>query len=65
MRKKFKKFVDQIYDDQIISVIQEVYLPPEKRKDEVGDWILDRETSFLVHAAYKHRNKDIVLVCYR
>lgn len=64
-KKKFKKFVDQIYDDQIISVIQEVYLPPEERKDEVGDWILDRETSFLVHAAYKHRSKDIVLVCYR
>ena len=43
--------MDQIYDDQIISVIQEVYLSPEERKDEVGAWILDRETSFLVHAA--------------
>lgn len=64
-RKKFKKSEIQQYDDQIVSVVQEVYLPPEQRKDEVWDWILDRTTSFLVHAAYKHRSEDVVLICYR
>ena len=27
--------------------------------------MLDRDTNFLVHAAYKHRSEDIVLICYR
>jgi hypothetical protein len=48
-----------------VEVVKEVYLPPEQRADEVGDWILDKETSFLVHAAYKHRTENIVLICYR
>jgi hypothetical protein len=26
---------------------------------------LDRELSFLVHAAYRHRSENIVLICYR
>jgi hypothetical protein len=64
-KKKFKKSEIQKNDDQIVTVVQEVYLPPEQRKDEVWDWILDRSTSFLVHAAYKHRNENIVMVCYR
>ena len=64
-KKKFEKSAIQEHDDQIITVVQEVYLPPEQRKDEVWDWILDKETSFLVHAAYKHRTENIVLVCYR
>lgn len=64
-KKKFKKSAIQAHDDQIVTVVQEVYLPPEKRKDEVWDWILDKENSFLVHAAYKHRKDNIVLVCYR
>ena len=64
-KKKFKKSAIQDYDDQIVSVVQQVYLPPEKRKSEVWDWILDKDTSFLVHAAYRHRKENIVLVCYR
>ena len=64
-KKKFKKDSIQDHDDQIVTVVQEVYLPPEKRKDEVWDWILDKDTSFLVHAAYKHRTENIVLICYR
>ena len=64
-KKKFEKSTVQEHDDQIVEVVREVYLPPEKRKDEVWDWILDKETSFLVHAAYKHRTKNIVLICYR
>lgn len=64
-KKEFEKSEIQKHDDQIVSVVQEVYLPPEERKDEVWDWILDKETSFLVHAAYKHRTEDIVLICYR
>ena len=64
-RKKFEKSAIQEHDDQIVSVVREVYLPPEKRIDEVGDWILDKNTNFLVHAAYKHRIEDIVLICYR
>ncbi len=64
-KKKFKKSAIQENDDQIVSVVQDVYRHPEERKDEVWDWILDKDTSFLVHAAYKHRTKDIVLICYR
>lgn len=64
-KKKFQKFSIQEHDDQIVEVVREVYLPPEKRKNEVWDWILDKETSFLVHAAYKHRKENIILVCYR
>lgn len=64
-KKKFKKSAIQENDDQIVSVVQDVYRTPEERKDEVWDWILDKDTSFLVHAAYKHRTKDIVLICYR
>ena len=64
-KKKFKKSAIQEHDDQIVSVVQEVYRSPDERKGEVWDWILDKETSFLVHAAYKHRTENIVLVCYR
>lgn len=64
-KKEFQKSAIQEHDDQIVEVVREVYLPPEKRKDEVWEWILDKETSFLVHAAYKHRTENIVLVCYR
>ena len=64
-KKKFEKSAIQEHDDQIVSVVREVYLPPEKRMDEVGDWILDKSTSFLVHAAYKHRGENIILICYR
>lgn len=64
-KKKFKKSAIQEHDDQIVEVVKEVYLPPEQRVDEVGDWILDKDTSFLVHAAYKHRTENIVLICYR
>ncbi len=64
-KKKFQKSAIQEHDDQIVSVVREVYLAPEKRIDEVGDWILDKNTNFLVHAAYKHRSENIVLICYR
>lgn len=64
-KKKFKKSAIQEHDDQIVSVVQDVYRSPEERKDEIWDWILDKETSFLVHAAYKHRKEDIILICYR
>ena len=64
-KKKFQKSAIQEHDDQVVEVVKEVYLPPEQRADEVGDWILDKETSFLVHAAYKHRTENIVLICYR
>lgn len=64
-KKKFKKSAVQEHDDQIISVVQEVYLPPQERASEVWDWILDKDTSFLVHAAYKHRKENVVLICYR
>ena len=64
-KKKFERSATQEHDDQIVSVVREVYLPPEKRIDEVGDWILDKNTNFLVHAAYKHRSENIVLICYR
>ena len=64
-KKKFQKSAIQEHDDQVVEVVREVYLPPDQRVDEVGDWILDKETSFLVHAAYKHRSENIVLICYR
>ena len=64
-KKKFQKSAVQEHDDQIVEVVKEVYLPPEQRVDEVWDWILDKETSFLVHAAYRHRTENIVLICYR
>lgn len=64
-KKKFKKSAIQAHDDQIVAVTQEVYLHPEQRKAEVWDWILDQENSFLVHAAYKHRTENRVLICYR
>jgi len=64
-KKKFKKSKIQEYDDQIVQVVKEVYRNPEERVDEVWDWILDRDLSFLVHAAYRHRSENIVLICYR
>ena len=64
-KKKFKKSKVQEHDNQIISVIQEVYLPPEQRKAQVGDRILDPNLSFLVHAAYRHCRDNLVLICYR
>ncbi len=64
-KKKFQKSAIQEHDNQVVDVVKEVYLPPEQRADWVGDWILDRETSFLVHAAYKHRSENTVLICYR
>ena len=64
-KKKFQKSAIQEHDDQVVEVVREVYLPPDQRVDEVGDWILDKEMSFLVHAAYKHRSENIVLICYR
>jgi hypothetical protein len=42
-----------------------VYRNPEQRKDEVEDWILDRDFNFMVHAAYRHRSENLVLICYR
>ena len=64
-KKKFQKSAIQEHDDQIVEVVKEVYLPPEQRAECVWDWILDKDTSFLVHAAYKHRTENIVLICYR
>ena len=64
-KKKSKKSKIQENDDQIVQVVKEVYRNPEERKDEVWDWILDRELSFLVHAAYRHRSENLVLICYR
>ena len=64
-KKKFKKSPVQENDYQIAQVIQEVYLSPEERKDKVWDWILDRDTNFLVQAAYKHSIENRVLICYR
>lgn len=64
-KKTFTKTKIQENDNQIISVVQEVYLPPEERKSEVWDWILDQDTSFLMHAAYLNHNDNVVLICYR
>ena len=64
-KKKFKVSKIQEHDDQIVEVVKEVYKAPEERVDEVWDRILDRDMSFLVHAAYKHRSENIVLICYR
>ena len=64
-KKNFQKSDIQEHDDQIVSVVKEVYLPPEQRTEEVWNWILDKDTNFLVHAAYKHRTENIVLICYR
>lgn len=64
-KKRFKKSEIQEHDDQIVAVVQDVYLAPESRKECVWDWVLDKETSNVFHAAYKHRIDDIVLVCYR
>lgn len=63
--KKFKELEVQEHDDQIVTVVQEVYLSPELRKDYVWDWVLDRETSNIFHAAYKHVKNDVILICYR
>ncbi len=64
-KKRFKKSEVQEHDNQIVAVVQDVYLAPEYRKECVWDWVLDKETSNVFHAAYRHRNDDIVLVCYR
>ena len=64
-KKKFKVSKIQEHDDQIVDVVKEVYCHPQQRKDEIWDWILDKDMSFLVHAAYKHRTENIVLICYR
>ena len=64
-KKSFKKSAIQQHDDQIVSVVQEVYLPPADRKNEVWDWILDPNANFIVHAAYKHRTENRILICYR
>ena len=64
-KKKFKKSLIQEHDDQIVQIVKEVYRNPEDRKDEVWNWVLDRDFNFLVHAAYKHRSENLVLICYR
>ena len=64
-KKKFKKSEIQEHDDEIVTVVQEVYSAPELRKDWVWDWVLDKETSDIFHAAYKHVSADVVLICYR
>ena len=64
-RKKFKVSKIQEHDDQIVEVVREVYKLPEQRIDWVWDWILDKDLSFLVHAAYRHRSDNTVLICYR
>ena len=64
-KKKFKKSEIQEHDDQIVEIIKQVYRKPEERKDEVWDWILDKDFNFLVHAAYKHNTENLVLICYR
>lgn len=64
-RKKFRKSDIQSCDDKIVEVVKEVYRSPQERAGEVWDWILDGDMNFLVHAAYKHRSEDIVLICYR
>lgn len=64
-KKQFQKSAIQEHDDQIVSVVKEVYKAPESREKQVGDWILDVDMNYLVHAAYKHIKDNIVLVCYR
>lgn len=64
-KKKFKKSEIQDHDDQIVTVVQEVYHAPELREDCVWEWVLDKETSTIFHAAYKHVQNDIILICYR
>lgn len=64
-KKNFEKSAIQEHDDQIVEVVKEVYLPPEQRVDKVWDWMLDRNTSFLMHAAYKHSTDNTILICYR
>jgi len=64
-KKKFKKSEIQEHDDQIVEIIKQVYRKPEERKDEVWDWILDKDFNFLVHAAYKHNTENLILICYR
>jgi len=64
-KKKFKKYAIQENDDQIVTVVKQVYRKPEERADSAWDWILDRDLSFLMHAAYRHRTENIVLICYR
>lgn len=64
-RKKFKKSDIQQNDDQIVSVIKEVYSVPNERKSQIWNWVLDKEMNEIVHAAYKHCKENIVLICYR
>ncbi len=64
-KKKFKVSKIQEFDDQIVEVVKDVYCVPQERKDEIWNRILDRSMNFLVHAVYKHRIDNIVLICYR
>ena len=64
-KKKFEISRIQQYDKEIVEVVREVYRKPQERKNQVWDWILDKNMNFLVHAAYKHCRENIVLVCYR
>jgi hypothetical protein len=64
-KKRFKMLPIQEHDDQVVGVVKEVYRSPEERKSEVWDWILDKDLSFMVHAAYKHRSENLVLICFR
>ena len=64
-KKKFEISRIQQYDKEIVEVVREVYHKPQERKNQIWDWILDKNMNFLVHAAYKHCRENIVLVCYR
>ena len=64
-KKKFEISKIQQYDKEIVEVVREVYRKPQERKNQIWDWILDKNMNFLVHAAYKHCRENIVLVCYR
>ena len=63
--KNFRVNRIQEHDDQIVDVVQDIYKLPQYRKNVVWNRILDKDMNFLLHAAYKHRTENLVLVCYR
>ena len=63
--KNFEKRAYQRFDNQIVTLVQESYEAPEKRRKIIGNWSLDEDFNELRHCVYKHLSQPRVMICYR
>ncbi|GHW02928.1 hypothetical protein AGMMS50249_7140 [candidate division SR1 bacterium] len=52
-------------DGQIVEIIEENYLSPSERKNQIGDWLLDKNFNLPLHNLYIHTKEKKNLIIYR